>query len=639
MSTRSREYETLREQLITLQKAFQSIVELDEALKGKGADAIKGFYQAQLDVLSLWLQLVDRNIAFFSEIPEGSASRNLENETVELPFLEDELSNSENRAKEMIAEQQEDLQRIFDRISDIQPLQVFSRNEVDQQLDEAKMKREKTIESVEQFDEELTSKYTMLESDEQVLTALFSELMNASSQGNQVSSIYYDAASFHSSDIYSAIAASQAEATGVKKEQTSQEVKSAVEENENPFIESVNSFKEIGSDFWAGFQERGEKKMDSLYDFGNYLTSGLFDGVRGAVNAMDERSDKAMDSPYDFVNYLTSGGADLVKGAVNPEDDFSKEHWLSSFGLASMVAGAKVSVPKSDTAKMNSIKHTIHLDVTRKVMKETYQKVVQGPLINSGMYMKDSVRQVLDYKVPLRTDYALAGVGDIPHNTVRDMGKNAKETLHFSVGKRDGRINENGNDTPAAFRQTEFASSYENRLNQTPSTINPKVEFDGIRGESLCTLKPPPDQELKRLFDDAGIGGIQYKSGVPDFSSVAKAQVEINYMLGGKSVYGGKARRANFTQSDQKLAGQLNNSPELASEFGMESGTIRARDIKKYREINNFTWHELNDVKTMQLVPTKINSEFGHLGGVGEINAGAFGHGGFANKQREKIFE
>ncbi|MCX2822932.1 HNH endonuclease [Bacillus amyloliquefaciens] len=39
---------------------------------------------------------------------------------------------------------------------------------------------------------------------------------------------------------------------------------------------------------------------------------------------------------------------------------------------------------------------------------------------------------------------------------------------------------------------------------------------------------------------------------------------------------------------------------------------------------NKLTWHELNDVKTMQLVPTKINSEFGHLGGVGEINAGAF---------------
>ncbi|ULH22026.1 HNH endonuclease [Bacillus velezensis] len=190
---------------------------------------------------------------------------------------------------------------------------------------------------------------------------------------------------------------------------------------------------------------------------------------------------------------------------------------------------------------------------------------------------------------------------------------------------------------PPAFRQSEFASSYESRINQTPAQVNPKIEFEGIRGESLSTLKPPPDPKLKSILDEAGIKGIQYKNGVPDFSPIAKAQVEINYMLGGKGTYGGKARRANFVQSDQKLADQINGSPELASQFGMESGKISARDIKKYREKNKLTWHELNDVKTMQLVPTKINSEFGHLGGVGEINAGAFKPGGFANKQKEEI--
>ncbi|HDR4764360.1 TPA: HNH endonuclease [Bacillus thuringiensis] len=187
-------------------------------------------------------------------------------------------------------------------------------------------------------------------------------------------------------------------------------------------------------------------------------------------------------------------------------------------------------------------------------------------------------------------------------------------------------------EVPPAFRQTDFASSYEARLNQTPALENPKVEFEGIRGESKCILKPPPDRQLKQILDEVGIEGIQYKNAVPDFSPTAKAQVEINYMLGGKGTYGGKARRANFVQSDQKLADQINGSPELASQFGMESGKISARDIKKYREKNKLTWHELNDVKTMQLVPTKINSEFGHLGGVGEINAGAFKPGGFANK-------
>ena len=44
------------------------------------------------------------------------------------------------------------------------------------------------------------------------------------------------------------------------------------------------------------------------------------------------------------------------------------------------------------------------------------------------------------------------------------------------------------------------------------------------------------------------------------------------------------------------------------------------------------TWHELNDVKTIQLVPTEVNGKFGHLGGVREINAGAFKPGGFVDR-------
>lgn len=187
-------------------------------------------------------------------------------------------------------------------------------------------------------------------------------------------------------------------------------------------------------------------------------------------------------------------------------------------------------------------------------------------------------------------------------------------------------------DIPPAFKQKEFASSYEARLSQTPAPENRKVSFEGTRGESKCILKPPPDPEIKKVLDEAGIDGIQYKNAVPDYSPVAKAQVEIEYMLGGKGTYGGKARSYNFAQSDQKLADQLNNSPELARQFGMEHGGITARDIEKYRDKNKLTWHELNDVNTMQLVPTKVNSTFGHLGGVGEVNAGAFEPGGFAKK-------
>ena len=187
-------------------------------------------------------------------------------------------------------------------------------------------------------------------------------------------------------------------------------------------------------------------------------------------------------------------------------------------------------------------------------------------------------------------------------------------------------------DTPSAFKQTEFASSYEARLNQTPSPNNKTVGFEGQRGESKCILKPPPDSELKNILDEAGIDGINYKNGVPDFSPVAKAELEIDHMVGGVGSNGTKARTANFKQADIKLAEQLNKSPELASKFGLTQGKIKAGDIADIREELMLTWHELNDGKTIQLVPSEINSKFGHLGGVGEINAGAFEPGGFAGK-------
>ncbi|MDJ1474548.1 HNH endonuclease [Bacillus sp. LS15-K4] len=261
---------------------------------------------------------------------------------------------------------------------------------------------------------------------------------------------------------------------------------------------------------------------------------------------------------------------------------------------------------------------------------------------DADYFIKGLVAKGVDSVTPF-----VKGVEILPDGSVVRSGTNysgkfqeAHDASKASIQSRisnleSGGVKGTGNreaEVPPAFRQTDFASSYEARLNQTPALENPKVEFEGIRGESKCILKPPPDRQLKQILDEVGIEGIQYKNAVPDFSPTAKAQVEINYMLGGKGTYGGKARRANFVQSDQKLADQINGSPELASQFGMESGKISARDIKKYREKNKLTWHELNDVKTMQLVPTKINSEFGHLGGVGEINAGAFKPGGFANK-------
>ena len=50
------------------------------------------------------------------------------------------------------------------------------------------------------------------------------------------------------------------------------------------FNRTGNAFKEIGSDFYKGLDERRKKALDSPYDFVNYLTLGLPDTVKGMLN-------------------------------------------------------------------------------------------------------------------------------------------------------------------------------------------------------------------------------------------------------------------------------------------------------------------------------------------------------------------
>ncbi|MGM0751803.1 MAG: T7SS effector LXG polymorphic toxin [Bacillota bacterium] len=345
MSSRRHEYETLKDQLLTLKSSFQAIVELDDEFQGKGADAIKGFYGAQIDVVEVWIQLAESNIAFFNGIQGDAEGRNLGRETVELPFLEEDLHQSERRSGEMIAAQQQELQGILNRISDIHPLNVFSRDRFDIHMEEARRQREDTLDSVNRFDEELKREYQHLEVSEQILAGLMRQLMESSSQGSHISPLYFNAAAYYSSDAYQLTDDITAQTDSYLKfkeaQEQAREPKPVPEEevNENPITESLNSFKEIGQDLWAGMEKRNEDKFDSVYDFGNYITAGGLDVGKGFTSGLKERAEVATDSGSDFINYLTMGGMDLFNGAVNPDDSYSKEHWLNSFGLAALLVG------------------------------------------------------------------------------------------------------------------------------------------------------------------------------------------------------------------------------------------------------------------------------------------------------------
>lgn len=144
-------------------------------------------------------------------------------------------------------------------------------------------------------------------------------------------------------------------------------------------------------------------------------------------------------------------------------------------------------------------------------------------------------------------------------------------------------------------------SKLENRKNQTPKIDSKRGYWTGERGESSFVMNEP----IKCKCGDV-VTEIPYKNGVVDFSKYAKGQVNIKSMTDN--------RIKNFKQADELLAKywkkiKYNKKINWTDEI-----------IAKYRSDNGLTWHELNNMKTMQLVPTEINSSWGHLGGVGEYN-------------------
>ena len=85
--------------------------------------------------------------------------------------------------------------------------------------------------------------------------------------------------------------------------------------------------------------------------------------------------------------------------------------------------------------------------------------------------------------------------------------------------------------------------------------------------------------------------------GIP-FSEVGKGSVEIEDFS--------DDRGANFDQADEALALQRGCAPE---------------EVAQWRKENHYTWHECNDCKTMQKVPSEVHGNIPHSGGISVYKA------------------
>ena len=151
--------------------------------------------------------------------------------------------------------------------------------------------------------------------------------------------------------------------------------------------------------------------------------------------------------------------------------------------------------------------------------------------------------------------------------------------------------------------------------------------FEGEVGDSEFY---PDDADAQAKIREFGEESVMYRDGYPDFSPFTghetkwgkvDCQVEIGHMTEHRQnpsfEYGRRPDGAshdphydlgNFAQADNELLAKIREDHPDAT----------LDDIEALKKENKLTWHECEDGKTMQLVPTEIHQACKHSGGVSE---------------------
>ncbi|MFV5314495.1 ribonuclease YeeF family protein [Priestia megaterium] len=200
---REKAYDELLSQLGELKKALQGVADLEGSLEGKGADNIKSFYKQHADTAGQWENLIKMQQSYFSTLHVKAEKAKLSGSTIVTEsFLETELKNANSNAKEMVAQQHDDLQSILNGIDDIVSISAFSTSEFNDKIEEAEKKRTDTIEAVNQLDAEWSKEYSEMDDFYAVVDMLVSGLELATSQGGSVYQLAFDEKAYHDSELY-----------------------------------------------------------------------------------------------------------------------------------------------------------------------------------------------------------------------------------------------------------------------------------------------------------------------------------------------------------------------------------------------------------------------------------------------------
>nr|WP_255283603.1 T7SS effector LXG polymorphic toxin [Priestia megaterium] len=522
---REKAYDELLSQLGELKKALQGVADLDGSLEGKGADNIKSFYKQHADTAGQWENLIKMQQSYFSTLHVKAEKAKLSGSTiVDESFLETELKNANSNAKEMVAQQHENLQSILNGIDDIVSISAFSTSEFNDKIEEAEKKRTDTIEAVNQLDAEWSKEYSEMDDFYAVVDTLVSGLELATSQGGSVYQLAFDEKAYHDSELYKVQTKLNDYATSYvdynKQQEEVYELEKKQEEEANkPWYEktwdAVSTFTGEVSGYYdykraaegvdpvtgeklstsqrvaagamaaagfipvVGWVGRAAKGGKAIYKTAKGLSAAdhALDAYKSAKSfKVLEQTEKGL---YGLVaanglgEYMT--GRDMFGNKISEEQ--RKASLLQALGIAgagalsTKVAGKMgQSLATKGTEKLNNMRNTLRTSAVANVTKQAYQSVKNAPASWTQSLHK-TYNNILDSSIPrLMPELVPAGPA-LAQQTVRETLQNVKKQTMQMIEKpvKAERVSE---------RQIQQDTGEVKHLDNIPRTKEIEVKFN-----------------------------------------------------------------------------------------------------------------------------------------------------------------
>ncbi|MED1741913.1 T7SS effector LXG polymorphic toxin [Bacillus swezeyi] len=577
------------DEIAKVKKSVDGITSLDDALKGKGGDAIRAFYEeCHTPFLRFYESFIEEYQSVLKKIK--NALNSLEpnhNGYISQAFLEHDLEQGLNAADRTTKHLVSKANATIAKVGHIVDLPDLNDNDFHEQNQKALKEINQTIEKLHAFDREQTNALKTAESDLETMQRYITRLEKMYT-GPKTEIAGYQKGSILKPDEMDALRGNQETAMGVmldKLDKRSKLEKEISEVSEH----DVKMYKL-------------KKKLDKTIDNGEYIK--IADEI-GYDNLTTEQ--KVI---YNLAKF-NKMGTDIQDGIVGGAMDLGKDFIEGGLQLGWNVGWTIDHLHKNPKVVLDTVLGYDYKGAFQSMVdtlvEQWDEKVVNGDAYSRAHYFTYLIGSLWG----LKDGPSSASTGS------KDLVK-AGKTAVSKVKKADKSVKQFVK--PPTNRYT---PALEGILQDAPNSINVKntppilKELAEDKKKSVLVQAAPytfkdPSGVTKTINLKMGhlknkkhpVTGVQYdKDGFPIFKHVGEVKIDKKFYNASDPV--------QFRQATLLLKEKIMKNPELKKNFSDR----QLQQISKGKRPEGYTWHHHQKEGVMQLVDSDIHGKTGHTGG------------------------